>query len=194
MLIKSAGRLLLILCLLGPLSGCFVSEYLGSEKLTDKKIEQYVKAYAAIERIAPDLVVGSGDDNVPKGGHDKLAAIEAAVQSAGFKDYKQFSRTNAAVAWAVGQAQAAKFKGGLASEQTAALKELDAQLNDPNVSASTKARLEAERKRIEEDFTKKKRVAELATGVTGWFTDQESVAVVARHGKELQGIFMKGDK
>ena len=157
-----------------------------------KKIEQYVNAYAAIERIAPDLVVGNGEENVPKGGHAKLAAIEAAVKGAGFKDYKQFTRTNAAIAWAIGQAQAAKFKGGLTGEMEASLKELDTQLNDPKVPEASKSRKREERKRIEEDYTEKKRVADVATGFTGWFTDKESVAVVARHGKELQGIFIKG--
>jgi hypothetical protein len=79
----------------------------------------------------------------------------------------------------------------LANEQGAALKDIDAHLTEPNMPEAAKASLRAERKRLEEDYAKKKRLADVATGLTGWFTDKASVAVVARHSKELEGIFFK---
>lgn len=178
------GRVATAILVAGMLAGCMP----GKVKLTDGDVVRYVKAYRAIRSAAPQI---AGD--LQKGGGQPsqadLAKFDGAVKQAGFKDYAEFVKVNAAVAWAFSQAKAGAFMKETDGAVNAAAAEIDQKLADPAVPAEVKAQLRTQKEQIKKEYAKNKGWADVAMGLTGALTDEASVAVVQRHAKEIEAAY-----
>lgn len=178
------GKAAAAVLLAAALAGCMP----GKVKLTDGDVTRYVKAYRAI-RVAAPAVAGDLQKGGGKPGAADLAKLDAAVKGAGFKDYGEFVKVNAAVAWAFSQAQAGSFMKATDGAMANATKEIDKQLADPNVPAAVKDQLRAQKETMAKEYAKNKGWADMAMGLTGALTDEASIAVVQRHSKEIEAAF-----
>ncbi len=178
------GRVVAAILLAAALAGCMP----GKVKLTDGDVIRYVKAYRAIRTAAPQV---AGD--LQKGGGKPspadLAKFDAAVKQAGFKDYGEFVKVNAAVAWAFSQAKAGAFMKETDGAVNAAAAEIDQKLADPTVPAAVKEQLRIQKEQIQKEYAKNKGWADVAMGLSGALTDEASVAVVQRHSQEIEAAY-----
>lgn len=176
----------LCLAVLPTLAGCP-----KSEPVTDQQVVRYIQAYKALKKAGPKAaaMVGKQGQKLPDAGQAGYQEIEKAIKSAGFKDYPEFVRVNAAVAWAFSQGQGDAFLKDMDGQQKAAIAQIDAQLKNPNVPPPVKAQLQASRKQIIDEFKKNKGWADVSMNVTSKLTDKASVAVVMKHRKELEAAF-----
>lgn len=180
-----SGRIAAVLVLVAALAGCMP----GKVKLTDHDVTRYVKAYRAIRAAAPQ-VAGELQKGGGKPSPADLARFEGAVKQAGFKDYAEFVKVNAAVAWAFSQAKAGAFMKDTDGAVNAAAAEIDRKLADPSVPAAVKEQLRAQKEQIKREYAKNKGWADVAMGLTGALTDEASVAVVQRHAGEIEAAYL----
>ena len=185
---KRFGRVVMAVVLAGALAGCMPAKV----KLTDDDVTRYVKAYKAIRTAAPEIA-----GELQEGGGQPTAAdlgkLDAAVKQAGFKDYAEFVKVNAAVGLVFSQAKAGAFMKATDGNVNAAEAEIDRQLASPNVPAEVKAQLRSQKEAMRKEYDKNKGWADMVMGftskLTGAVTDEASVAVVQRHASEIEAAF-----
>lgn len=186
---KRVSRALALVVCLAVLPACHLLNP-KQATLTDQQVVMYLKAYQNLRQAAPQLAKDIQKDlEGPKPGMPGFAQFEKAVKDAGFKDYPEFVRVNAAIAWAFSQGQGKAFMGEMSDAHRKAYAELDAKLKDPNVPAPVKAQLKVAREQIEANYAQNKGWADLSMKVTSQLTDKESIAVVMKHRKELEAAF-----
>jgi hypothetical protein len=158
--------------------------------LTDQQVVMYIKAYKNIRKKVPHLAeeLRQHEDGV-QAGQAGFDVIEKAIKEAGFKDYPEFVRVNAAVAFAFSQGQGKAFMGDMSEAHKKAYAEIDSKLKDPNVPAAVKEQLKMARQQIEDNYKKNEGWANVSMEITSKLTDKESIAVVMKHRKELEAAF-----
>ncbi|MDB5101749.1 MAG: hypothetical protein JWM80_6170 [Cyanobacteria bacterium RYN_339] len=161
------------------------------EPLTDDQVTKYIQAYTAIREVAPDLAgkVGKEGGGLPEAGQAGFGDIEKAVKDAGFKNYPEFVRVNAAVAWSFSQGQGQAFMAEMSDAHKNAYAKIDEQLANPAVPAEAKAELTKAKAEIEANYTKSKGWADIPMKLMAKLSDKDSVDVVMRHRKELEAAF-----
>lgn len=160
------------------------------QPVTDDQVVRYIKAYKALKQAGPKAAAMVGKQNpLPEAGQAGYQEIEKAIKSAGFKDYPEFVRVNAAVAWAFSQGQGDAFLKDMDGQQKAAIQQIDQQLKNPNLPPPAKAQLTHARTQIINEYKKNKGWADVSMNVTSKLTDKDSVAVVMKHRKELEAAF-----
>ena len=139
----------------------------------------------------------------PEAQREGFDRVERAIRKGGFKDYAQFVKVNAKIAWAWNLAQARlgmdkqKNLNRWAQDTTdAGVRQIDDALADPNVPESTKADLRktradllAQKGTIADTWDKNKKWADWATKLTIPLTNEKDIAVVLRHQTELMEAF-----
>jgi hypothetical protein len=187
---KPVIRLVAVAVCLAVLPACNVINP-KQKTLTDDQVVRYIKAYKNLRQVAPHMAneLQKRPEAKADPGTAGFLVIEKAVKDAGFKDYPEFVRTNAAIAWAFSQAQGKAFMGEMSDEHKKAYAEIDAKLQDPQVPAAVKQQFKMAKAQIEDNYKKNEGWANVAMNVTSNLTDKESIAVVTRHRKELEAAF-----
>lgn len=167
----------------------------GDVELNDELIARYIVAYKRLRQIAPNLArqMANSDGTTPadiETGVQGFEQIEAAIKEAGFKDYAEFVRTNARIAWAFNQIQGRAFMGKMERMHQIGLEEIDAQLANPEVPEEAKAELRRARQEIIDNYEKNVPYAEGVLSVTENLTDKETIEVVARHRAALEEAYI----
>jgi RNA processing factor Prp31 len=177
--------------------------------LTEEMVVKYIATYKKLREAGPDFLkyTNGGADNGMAG----FNAFEQIVKEGGFKDYADFVRTNAKIAWAfiIVQGQSGiedfgnfknkmKNQGDEVYQQSFA--ELDKMLNDPDVPAETKEQLrktkeqlEQQRKdsyeKIENQWENDKKWAEWTVDKIKNLTSEEDMKVIKKYRKELTEVY-----
>lgn len=186
--LRTLTRLVAIALCLAVIPACDALP--GQKTLTDAQVTSYIQAYKNLRKVAPNLAAKMRQtEGLPEVGQSGFLEVEKAVQAAGFKDYPEFVRVNAAVAWAFSQGQGKAFMTEMSAAHKQAYAQIDAQLENPALPAATRAELEQARARIEAEYTKNKGWADLTMNLTSNLTNKESVEVVMRRRKELEAAF-----
>ncbi len=171
-------KLILVLCLPLLLAACSVL----SSALTDKDVDQYIKAYNNIAAASPELAKLKSDNNAISllTCGPCMARLEQAVQDAGYEDMKTFVAMDVRMhitlqAWsytfitnlagAAGQA--------VAAEDFCAIKENIAQSKDPKEMALHCARLKSYASYLD-------KVGAITVKLTGKLLQDGDIEVVAR--------------
>lgn len=188
---KPLKRLVAVAICLAMLPACHMINP-KQQTLTDAQVVMYIKACQNLRKVAPHMAkeIQKRPEATLNPGTAGFTVVEKAIKDAGFKDYPEFVRTNAAVAWAFSQGQGKAFMAEMSAAHRQAYAEIDQKLNDPQVPAAVKAQLEVAKSQIEAHYKQNKPWADVAMNVTSHLTDKESIAVVMRHRKELEAAFV----
>lgn len=153
--------------------------------LTDDTVVRYCQAYKNIRAAIPGMDVRQG--GTPTGAD--LGKLNDAVTRAGFTDYTEFLKVNAAVAWAFGQTTGGAALAQMDKGVTTAVATIDQQLENPLVPEAMKVELRAQKEKLLATQKQGKGWADMAMGLGGALTDEESVAVVKKHAREIQAAY-----
>ncbi len=162
------------LLLFAGLSATACSRLLGGP-IDDATIEKFIAAQDKLRAMGAGG--GQGGDH---------AAMEKAVQEAGFESMAAFQKTTAKIAMAFSVIEARGFIEELEKKKTEGLAEIDEQLSRGDLPAETRSQLEASKQRIVQEFEQNKASAEAVVKATGMLVDEESAATVARHRDRLK--------
>ncbi len=159
-------------------------------KLTDETIEKYLKAYKGMKAVSPELAknISTNKVNIAQG-MEGFNKIESVIKNAGFTNYAEFVKVNAAIAWSFSKVQGEKFMSETNKNVNSGLATIDKQLNSPNVPEAVKKQLRIQREQLVKDYSKNKPWADLVISGVSKLTDKESLEVIKRHSKELERAF-----
>ncbi len=158
--------------------------------IDDATVTKYIAAYKGLKAASPALAAQLGKNDVtPAAGQEGFAAIDGVVKQAGFANYAEFVKANAAIGLAFSQVQAGAFMGDMESMQKTGTKKIQSVLDNPSVPESTKAELRAQMTKNIETYKQNKGLADKVMAWVGWANDPDTVAVVTRHRAELQAVF-----
>ncbi|TGN17193.1 hypothetical protein [Leptospira idonii] len=157
-------------------------------ELNDDVIRKYVTAVKALHKLGPDIPKKIAEKNDPTG-LAMFAEIESVIQQAGFKDYAEFVKVNAKVAWAwnvsQGELGIQKFK----TMKDQGLIDLEEALNNPNVPEETKIELRKTKDRIINDWAANKKYADIAMKIVKPLTNEHDLEIIKRNQKELMEAY-----
>lgn len=169
--------------------------------ITDEMVGKYIKTYGALRKNGHnylDFLARGG-----AGGEAGFNKFEADIKKGGFKDYAEFVKVNAKIAWAWNMAQASR---GLEKQKDlqkwgqsgldAGIAEIQKHINDPNVPEETKKGLRKQieelrkgKKKLKNAFDKNMKWADWAMNFVKPLTNDKDIKVIIRHEKELMQVF-----
>lgn len=169
--------------------------------INDDMVRKYARTIRLLRAEGVNFQQSLAED--PRGQKEGFARIERAIQKGGFKDYPEFVRVNAKIAWAWNLAQARigmeqqknlnKWAQGATDE---GIRKIDETLADPEVPESAKVELRKTREQlvkqkgvIAENWQKNKKWADWAMNFTIPLTNEKDIAVVIRNKDELMQAF-----
>ncbi|GAB4335532.1 MAG: hypothetical protein OHK0038_13270 [Flammeovirgaceae bacterium] len=177
--------------------------------LTEEMVVKYIATYKKLREAGPDFLkyANGGADNGMAG----FNAFEKIVKEGGFKDYPDFVRTNAKIAWAfiIVQGQSgiedfSNFKDKMKNQgeeiYQQSFAELDKMLNDPDVPVETKEQLRKTKEQLEqqrkESYEKIDNQWENDKVWADWVVDKiknltsdEDMAIIKKYRKELMEVY-----
>ena len=169
--------------------------------LTDEMVVRYVRTYRLLRQRGIEFEQWIAED--PERQKDAFNYIEEAIKEGGFRDYPEFVRVNARIAWAWNMAQARRGMEQQKNLNDWAVRETDSGietirevLRDPDVPEDVKVdlrkqieELEAQKVEIRATWETNKGWAEWAMKLTEPLTNEEEIAVVLRHERELMEVY-----
>ncbi|MCB1178687.1 MAG: hypothetical protein KDK36_13965, partial [Leptospiraceae bacterium] len=133
-----------------------------SGDLTDEKVERYIQTVKVLRKYGTNLpqkfAENEGDASLPIKIYEEIVEV---IESNGFKDFPDFLRINAKIAWAWNISQ-----GDLALENfqgltDSSIEQLDKAINDPEIPEEIKEELRESKKEILENWKKNKKYAKM---------------------------------
>lgn len=168
--------------------------------LDDDMIARYVKTMRLLRKTGISFEEHLAKDPDPQKGFER---IERAIKEGGFKDYAEFVKVNAKVAWAWNMAQAKsgmhkqkKLNEWAGNETDRGIQQIDQALANPNVPEETKrelrqtrAALVEQKKQISDTWNKNKRWADWAMKTVEPLTNDRDTKVILRNERALMEVF-----
>ena len=169
--------------------------------INDEMATKYARTIRLLRKEGIDFQRHIAEE--PQAQKEGFSRIERVIQKGGFKDYAEFVRVNAKIAWAwnlaqagVGMEQQKRLNRWAQDTTDAGVRQIDAALADQEVPEATKAELRKTRQElleqkgvIREEWNKNKKWADWAMKMTLPLTNEKDMAVVRRHQSELMGAF-----
>jgi len=158
--------------------------------LTDELIEKYTKAVKSLHKLGPSIpqkLAEKGESEAT--GIELYNEIDGVIKEAGFKDYSEFVKVNAKVAWAwnvsQGEMGIAKFQGMTDN----GVKQMDEAIANPDVPEETKAELRKAKQEILNNWAHNKKYADISMSIVRPLTNQYDLEIIKRHQKELMEAY-----
>lgn len=111
------------------------------------------------------------------------------IKEAGFKDYFEFVKVNAKIAWAwnvsQGELEIERFKGMTDN----GVKQMDEAIANPDVPEETKAELRKARQEILDNWAHNKSMRIFPWALFVLFTNRHDLEIIKRHQKELMEAY-----
>ena len=169
--------------------------------INDEMVRKYIKTYRNLRKFGISFEQYLADN--PEASTKAYTDMEKIIKEGGFKDFPEFVKVNAKIAWAWNMAQARIGMRKQEGLQKWAHKELDSgmqmivdNLNDPNVPEETKvelrktlAELQSGKEELAETYTKNLKWANWAMKFTLPLTNEKDIEVILRHESELMEVF-----
>ena len=158
-------------------------------ELTDENIEKYVKAVKALHKLGPNLPEQLAEKGDSATGMEVFNEIEGVIKDAGFKDYFEFVKINAKVAWAwnVSQGEVGIQKFQIMKDN--GIRRMDESIADPQVPEETKEELRKARQEILANWEHNKKYADLTLNFVRPLTNEHDLEIIKRHQKELMEAY-----
>ncbi len=159
-------------------------------ELTDEMIQKYIKAVKALHKLGPSIpqkLAEKGESEAT--GIELYNEIDSVIKEAGFKDYFEFVKLNAKVAWAWNVSQGDL---GIARFQTMkdnGIKQIEETLANPEVPEETKVELRKTKQEILDNWEHNKKYADIAMSIVRPLTNRHDLEVIKRHQKELMEAY-----
>ena len=158
--------------------------------LSDELIEKYIKAVKALHKLGPGIpqkLAEKGESEAT--GIELYNEIDGVIKEAGFKDYFEFVKVNAKIAWAwnvsQGELGIERFKGMTDN----GVKQMDEAIANPDVPEETKAELRKARQEILDNWAHNKKYADISMSIVRPLTNRHDLEIIKRHQKELMEAY-----
>jgi hypothetical protein len=187
--------LFLVIIVLGLLLDCkkiyeAYDKNVSGVTLTDELIEKYIKAVRSLHKLGPSIpqkLAEKGESEAT--GIDLYHEIDNVIKEAGFKDYFEFVKVNAKVAWAwnisQGELGIQKFQG----MKDEGLKQIEETLANPEVPEETKKELRKARQEIIDTWMHNKKYADISMNIVKPLTNEHDLEIIKRHHKEIMEAY-----
>ncbi|WP_411824495.1 hypothetical protein [Leptospira sp. 'Mane'] len=159
-------------------------------ELTDELIAKYVKAVKGLHKLGPDIpkqLAEKGESNAT--GLELFHQIESVIKDAGFKDYAEFVKVNAKVAWAWNVSQGELGIQKFQNMKDDGLRQIEDTLVDPSVPEEVKAELRKTKQRIIEDWSHNKKYADISMSIVRPLTNHHDLEIIKRNQKEIMEAY-----
>lgn len=193
-----------IVWLLLGLWGCAPGMKESKGSLTANDMETYIAVYKQLKQQAPDILHDlQGNENEVNTQQAQFTVFEDIIKKGGLKDYPEFVRLNAKIGTVFAIMQASKamdrfqtmHDNGMTQFDDAA-KELQAQINHPEVPEATKAELRKTldtlrmgKQTVQQNWAANKPWADFvmdkAKKITGSFVAESEIELVAQYESQL---------
>jgi hypothetical protein len=158
--------------------------------LTDEQVLKYIKVVRELHKLGPSLPEKIADhEGDPGMGNAVFTEIEKEIKDGGFKDYTEFVKVNAKVAWAWNVSQGEKGIQDFKTMKDIGVEKLNEALANPNIPEETKVELRKTLAETEANWAKNKKYADMTLTFVKPFTNENDLAVIKRHYKELMEGF-----
>ncbi|MCB1173495.1 MAG: hypothetical protein KDK39_08025 [Leptospiraceae bacterium] len=169
--------------------------------LNDEMVVKYVRTYRKLREFGIKFEEYIG--NNPEKSQQAYQDIEKIIKSGGFADFAEFVKVNAKIAWAWNMSQARigmdkqqKLQDWGQHTMDQGIKTIQEQINDPDVPEETKEslretlrELQAGKQELGDTYAKNLKWANWAMEMTKPLTNDQDMAVIMRHEKELMEVF-----
>lgn len=169
--------------------------------LTDELVEKYIAASKSLRENGADFLgYMAGEKQKQQEGYQK---IESLVKAAGFRDYSEFVKVNARIAWAFSIAQGVagissfdkQYEDGLKQFDNG-IAQFDEQLKNPEFPEDSKkeirkarAQMIAAKTQLIKQFEKNRKYASAVVNKLQPLANKADTEVVMRHEAELKEVF-----
>lgn len=159
-------------------------------ELTDETVLKYIKVVRELHKLGPSIPEKiAGREGDPEVGKEVFSQIEKIIKDGGFKDYTEFVKVNAKVAWAWNTSQGEKGIQNFQTMKEIGVSKLNEALANPNIPEETKVELRKTLAETESNWEKNKYYADLTLNFVKPFTNKNDLDVINRHYKELMEGF-----
>lgn len=157
--------------------------------LTETLVTNYIAAYKELRAKIPNGLkdINEKGMNIPTDGFNVINDI---VQKNGFKDYFEFVRVNAKIAWAFNLASGEIGMSSFQNLKNEGIQSIDEQLNDPNVPNEVKEELKKTKAKILENWENNKKWADVTLSLVRKLTNENDIRIIKKYYKELQEAYV----
>ena len=175
---------LIISLILVFFSACF---FLDKSSLTDSQVTNYIKAYNAIKKVAPDMAKNMDGKNT--NGLDEFKKFEKVIVQNGFKDFTEFVFTTQKIMVAFSMLQSDVYMDKMKELEGTGMDSFKDLMDNPNISSTDMEEIKKSLEKNKADFEKNKKIADGVLNFVSKQTDTKSLEVVKSHFKELEDCF-----
>ncbi|TGN09845.1 hypothetical protein EHS11_12285 [Leptospira ilyithenensis] len=159
-------------------------------ELTDELIQKYVSAVKALHKLGSDIpkqLAEKGESEAT--GLELFNQIESIIKDAGFKDYAEFVKVNAKVAWAWNVSQGELGIQKFQNMKDDGLKQIEDTLADPSVPEEAKIELRKAKQKITDDWSHNKKYADISMSIVRPLTNSHDLEIIKRNQKEIMEAY-----
>ncbi len=159
-------------------------------ELTDEMIQKYIKAVKALHKLGPSIpqkLAEKGESEAT--GIELYNEIDSVIKEAGFKDYFEFVKVNAKVAWAWNVSQGELGILRFQMMKDSGLQQMDEAINNPDIPEETKTELRKAKQEIIDTWAHNKKYADISMSIVKPLTNQHDLEIIKRHQKELMEAY-----
>lgn len=159
-------------------------------ELTDEMIQKYIKAVKALHKLGPSIpqkLAEKGESEAT--GIELYNEIDSVIKEAGFKDYFEFVKVNAKVAWAWNVSQGELGILRFQMMKDSGLQQMDEAINNPDIPEETKTKLRKAKQEIINNWAHNKKYADISMSIVKPLTNQHDLEIIKRHQKELMEAY-----
>lgn len=159
-------------------------------ELTDEMIQKYIKAVKALHKLGhsiPQKLAEKGESEAT--GIELYNEIDSVIKEAGFKDYFEFVKVNAKIAWAWNVSQGDLGIKKFQTMKDSGLQQMEEAIANPDVPEETKAELRKAKQEILDSWEHNKKYADIAMNIVKPLTNEYDLEIIKRHQKELMEAY-----
>ena len=158
--------------------------------LNDETVLKYIKVVRELHKLGPSIPEKiAGREGDPEVGEEVFSQIEKIIKDGGFKDYTEFVKVNAKVAWAWNVSQGEKGIQDFQTMKDIGVSKIKEALANPNIPEETKVELRKTLAKTESNWEKNKYYADMTLNFVKPFTNKSDLDVINRHYKDLMEGF-----
>ena len=158
-------------------------------QLTDDIVYKYINTYKEIRSQGVSYLQNINDHGFDNKG-EGFEKVEGIIKKNGFKDYFEFVRINAKIAWTYNLTAGELGMDKFGEMKDDGVKKIDEQLKDPLLPEAAKEELRKARQKIIDNWNKNKPWADAAINLTKSLTNQNDAQIIKKHHKELTAAFI----
>lgn len=157
--------------------------------LTETLVTNYIATYKELRANIPKGLESINEQgmNISTDGFNVINDI---IKKNGFKDYFEFVRVNAKIAWAFNLASGEIGMNSFQNLKNEGIQSIDEQLNDPNVPNEVKEELKKTKAKIQEDWENNKKWADVSLSLVRKLTNENDIKIIKKYYKELQEAYV----